>query len=194
MPYVTIYGRAPIKSQLNQYIRGVRRMAGKGMGQDPTAGGTYDDSSTGFTDPTLALSTTLPTTDLSDLGVNFNAVANSPTTSASSSLAPTDLPASLQTAFNNAYSTATSPASGGGFNIASFINSLSGAAAAAAKVYVSTESPYLIPGTNTLYNPATGSILGAGLSSTDMSSLLLYGGLALGAYLLITLVEGAAKK
>jgi hypothetical protein len=38
-----------------QYIRGVRRMAGKGMGQDPTAGGTYDDSSTGFTDPTLAL-------------------------------------------------------------------------------------------------------------------------------------------
>ena len=61
-------------------------------------------------------------------------------------------------------------------------------------MYVSTESPYLIPGTNTLYNPATGSILGAGLSSTDMSSLLLYGGLALGAYLLITLVEGAAKK
>src|SRR5208337_525950 len=137
MAYVTIRGRAPNRMQLSQYARFVRGMSGLGMGQDGT-----DLSSlpVGGMSPTETSLIGLPTVSgsdiLSSLGINI------------SGLDPT--------AVSTAVSSASAPSSGGGFNLSSFLNSLTGSAASAAKLYQTLQVPSLVAGTNAIYNPATG--------------------------------------
>jgi hypothetical protein len=189
MRYVSV--AAPLnKAQLNRYVRAVRS-AGRGMGQNgdgdfggETGGDGDFGGETGA--PVLPQTPILSTTDLSQL--------------------PTGLPSSSVTTISdqnplsvfsselaNASAAATSPAAGGGFNLTAFMNALAGGAAAGAKVYQSTQSPSLIPGTNAIYNPATGQILNAANLTSLTSSLtsalptiLIFGGIGLVAFFVIS--------
>ncbi len=61
-------------------------------------------------------------------------------------------------------------------DIASITSALANAANAATQAYKNTQSPSLISGTNLVYNPATGGILGAsptGVAASQISSSLL---------------------
>jgi len=105
-------------------------------------------------------------------------------------------------AVSSAAAAAAAPASGGGFNITNFLNALTGSAAAGVKVAQAIQGPSLIPGTNAIYNPLTGQYYnpttgqvvnptGAstlGLPTIAPTTLLMYGGLAVGAFLLISML------
>jgi hypothetical protein len=64
-------------------------------------------------------------------------------------------------------SATTSTGSGSGVTPASIAAAIAAAANAATGVYRATSSPSVIPGTNAIYNPATGQITNAGLLSTS---------------------------
>lgn len=185
MPYVSIYGQAPNKFQLGQYARAVRAGAGMGafgMGQDDSDPDTWDLGTSSTPAPTMPVVT--PVSPVTVTSSNPSDYTFAATQAAAESAA-----AGLDTSLGSAWAAATSPTAGGGFNIAAFMNSLTASAGSAVKLYNSTQAPSLIPGTSAIYDPATGQILGGGLTSGSMSSLLLYGGLALGAYLLISMVK-----
>lgn len=174
MPMAVIAVTRGPRGPLANYVQAVRR----GMGQDPTEGGAYPTDTTDYGGDTYL--PTVPTNVLSltpgaDLG----------------STSPTGSPA-----------TASNP-SGSGFNLSSLLNSLTGAATGAEKIYLAGQSPSLVPGTNAIYNAATGqfynpttgqvvnpsgtsSLFPAGLSTANLGPILLYGGLAIGAFLLIS--------
>jgi hypothetical protein len=97
--------------------------------------------------------------------------------------------------------------SSGGTSLSSLLSSITNAAAAGVKLYQVAEGPSLVAGTGAIYNPATGqyynpttgqvvnangtatgSVIGSQITSY-LPTILLYGGLALGAYMLIRLVE-----
>lgn len=80
---------------------------------------------------------------------------------------------------------------------AQVLNSLSGPALTAARVFQQTGSPGLIPGTQLVYNPQTGQILpasgvltSAGQISSTLSSPLILGGIAV----VLILVMSMGKK
>jgi hypothetical protein len=186
MPYVVRSARPPIASQLSQYVRVVKANAVKGMGDDGGDDGFGDDGDTPISvgesgTPVMPIvdpgSYVLPTdvnplssTDLSNLAAQAQAES-----------------AGIGSTISNAYAAATAPSAGGGFNLATFMSALASGATAGAKIYNSTQSPYLIAGTSSLYNPATGQIMGL---PVDTSSLLIYGGLAVGAFVLISMFTG----
>jgi hypothetical protein len=64
-------------------------------------------------------------------------------------------------------STTTSTGSSSGVTPASIAAAIAAAANAATGVYRATSTPSVIPGTNAIYNPATGQITNAGLLSTS---------------------------
>jgi hypothetical protein len=199
VPYVSIYGRRPNKFQIGRYVRAVQAgagmrsgMGGFGMGQDDS-GDDGGNVATGFQLPTTGLVTGIGSEDLTPIGIT----ATSPTTGDATVMTgstPTAPLSSLGTAVQQAYATATSPSSGGGFNIAAFMTALSASAGSAVKLYNSTQAPSLIPGTSSIFNPATGQILGAGLTSGDTSSLITYGGIALLAFVAISIFSSMGKK
>jgi hypothetical protein len=153
------------------------------MGQDGS-GYTYDpDSDSYIVDPSAALPILSPT-DTSILAP-LTDLNNNPSSGLMTGPTPSAPLSSLGTTVQQAYAAATSPSSGGGFNLAAFMNVLAGGAAAGAKIAASTQSPYVIPGTSSIYNPATGQIMGL---PADTSSLLLYGGVAIGAFVLISML------
>jgi hypothetical protein len=97
----------------------------------------------------------------------------------------------------------------GSLNLSQLVNSVSAAAANAGKLYNSLQTPALIAGTNAIYNAATGQYYnpttgqvvnanGTGVVGTlDLSSIsaylpsiMLFGGLAVGAFLLIRMTGG----
>lgn len=101
----------------------------------------------------------------------------------------------------------TTTPSSTGTSLSSLLSSITNAAAAGVKLYQVAEGPSLVAGTNAIYNPATGqyynpttgqvvnpngtstgSVIGSELTNY-LPTILLYGGLALGAYMLIRLVE-----
>ena len=185
MPYVVRSARPPIASQLSQYIRVVKANAVKGMGQDdggddgfgddtPISVGESQSPVMPIVDPGSYVPPTdvnpLSSTDLSNLAAQAQAES-----------------AGIGSTISNAYAAATAPSAGGGFNLSTFMSALASGAAAGAKIYNSTQSPYLIAGTSSLYNPATGQIMGL---PVDTSSLLIYGGLAVGAFVLISMFTG----
>jgi hypothetical protein len=159
MPMAVIAVRQGPRGPLANYVQAVRKgMAGRGMGQD-------DDGST-FDIDTVTVPTNIQSlTPGADLG----------------SLPSTGSPA-----------TASNPA--GSFNLGNFLTGLTSDAAGAAKIYNSLQTPSLIPGTNAIYNAATGQVVNPGGTSTlgiptdltqYMPQILLFGGLALGAMLLL---------
>jgi len=96
--------------------------------------------------------------------------------------------------------------SSSGFNLTNLFNSLTQAAVAGQKIYLTSQQPGLVPGTNAIYNPATGqyynpttgqvvnapgapgttsSLFPAGLSTANLGPILLFGGLGIGALVLI---------
>lgn len=180
MPMAVIAVRQTPRGPLANYVQAVRRgMAGRGMGQDDS--GYTIDPDTGEYVPTT-------TFNIGDLGVPTNVASITPVLG---STAPTGSPA---TASNS---------TGSGFNLSAILNSLTGAAAGAEKIYLAGQSPSLVPGTNAIYNAATGqfynpttgqvvnpsgtsSLFPAGLSTANLGPILLYGGLAVGAFLLIS--------
>jgi hypothetical protein len=89
------------------------------------------------------------------------------------------------------------------FNWTALMNSITGAAKVGSQIYLQNQTPSLIPGTQAIYNKATGQYynpttgqvvnpIGSALSSIPFSSnmgpILLYGGLALGAVLLFSAI------
>ena len=184
MAYVSVAGR-PNKAQLSQYVRTVRGMAGLGMGQD---GGdiTVVDPVTGDT------TVVTPTTSGSAFPIDTSAPI--PGSYNITGVDPTAVP--------GAVAAASSPAAGGGFNLTSFLNSLSGSASSALKLYQSAQGPSLVPGTNAIFNPVTGQYynpttgqvvnpVGASLASIPFSgsgSMLLIGGLVIGGVVLISML------
>lgn len=171
MPMAVIAVTRGPRGPLANYVQAVRR----GMGQDPTEGGSYPIDTTDTYVPVDIPTNILDLTPGANLG----------------STSPTGSPA-----------TASNP-SGSGFNLSSLLNSLTGAAAGAEKIYLAGQSPSLVPGTNAIYNAATGqfynpttgqvvnpsgtsSLFPAGLSTANLGPILLYGGLAVGAFLLIS--------
>lgn len=120
---------------------------------------------------------------------------------------PTPTPSQLNQPI---YPVSTSTPSSNGLNLASLFQSITNAAVAGQKIYLSTQTPSLIPGTNAIYNPATGqyynpttgqvvnapgtigstsSLFPAGLSTANLGPILLFGGLALGAVFLIGAIK-----
>jgi hypothetical protein len=211
MAYVSIQGRTPNKFQLSRYARTVRKAAGMGQ-TDNTV--TSDDG--GFVNtqlPIIALGDQSPFSGIGVTATSPTPVPTSTSTPSTPTLSGSDFLSSLginisgvdPTALPGAVSAASSPSSGGGFNLSSFLNSLTGDAAAATKIYQQLQGPSLVAGTNAIYNPATGQyynpttgqvVEASGLSTANFSQLsamlptiMLYGGLALGAYLLIRMVE-----
>jgi hypothetical protein len=185
--------RQPIASQLNHYVRAVRRGAiGRGMGQDDSGDSYGDDGTVSPSVPSIGESTTPVFLDVPTGPDTYTAPFSSSDIATLQSQAAA-LSTGIGSSISTAYNAATAPSAGGGFNLATFISSLSGAAVAGAKVYNSTQPPSLIPGTSAIYNPATGQILGAGLTSADTTTLITYGGLALAAFLAITLFSNMGK-
>jgi hypothetical protein len=107
------------------------------------------------------------------------------------------------------YPVSTSTPSSSGFNLANLFSSITNAAIAGQKIYLTAQGPSLVPGTNAIYNPATGqyynpttgqvvnapgvvggssTLFPAGLSTANLGPILLFGGLALGAVFLISAV------
>ena len=133
MAYVTIRGRAPNRMQLSQYARFVRGMSGLGMGQDGTDLSSLPVGGMSPTDTSLiGLAPPSGSDVLGSLGINI------------SGLDPTAVP--------GAVAAASAPSSGGGFNLSTFLNSLTGSAASAAKLYQQLQGPSLVAGTNAIYN------------------------------------------
>ena len=200
MPYVSIRGRAPNQMQLSRYVKVVRGMAGMGMGQDDSDFGDGGDVPivTPYTPPPFSSS------DISNL--QSEAATASANIGASGQQLLSDLGIDISgvdpTVVPGAIAAASSPSSGGGFNLSSFLNSLTGAAASSAKLYQSLQTPALIAGTNAIYNPATGQYYNPttgqvvnpggtstlGLPNIDPTTLLLYGGLAVGAVFLLSML------
>lgn len=164
MPYVAKRRQQAIDIPfMRAYARKVR-----GMGAD-----TFDTSELG--DLTSTLEPTIPTS-IDSVGGNLANLTPVPTTTPSS----------------------------GGFNLTSLFNALTSAAVAGQKIYLGTQQPSLVPGTQAIYNPATGQYYnpstgqvvnpqGAALASIPFSSngsLLLVGGLAIGAVVLISMLGG----
>lgn len=164
MSMAVIAVRQTPRGPLANYVQAVRR----GMGQDDSSGDTY-----------------LPPVD-----VPVNVLALTPGADLGSTVS------------SGSPATASNP-TGSGFNLSSLLNSLTGAAAGAEKIYLAGQSPSLVPGTNAIYNAATGqfynpttgqvvnptgtsSLFPAGISTANLGPILLYGGLALGAFLLIS--------
>ena len=211
MPYVSIRGGSINKFQLNRYARAVRAGAGMGQADDGTTGNDAPLGGTGFEQTNLPIITLGDNSPFSGIGVT----ATSPTTGA-----PTSSPSSSdQTLLNSlgsdisswftpsanvpgAVASASAPSSGGGFNLSSFLNSITGSAAGAAKLYQTLQGPSLVAGTNAIYNPATGQYYNPttgqvvnpggtstlGLPNIDPTTLLLYGGLAVGAVFLLSML------
>lgn len=179
--------------QLSRYVRVVRGMAGLGMGQD-------DD---GFGDEPIVLGESAsPVEILQPSGPTTYTVpfSSSDITNLQDQAAAES--AGIGGTLQAAYAAATSPSAGGGFNLSTFLSSLTGSAASAAKLYQTLQGPSLIPGTNAIYNPATGQyynpttgqvvnpsgVSTLGLPSIDPNSLLLYGGLTVGAIFLLSML------
>lgn len=175
------------RGPLANYVQAVRRSAVKGMGQDDTA---IEDPSTGIYYDSSGAVVPQPVITPISSGLSYDPLSGSFSTSSGSTLA-TGSPA-----------TASNP-TGSGFNLSSLLNSLTGAAAGAEKIYLAGQTPSLVPGTNAIYNAATGqfynpttgqvvnpsgtsSLFPAGISTANLGPILLYGGLALGAFLLIS--------
>ena len=182
MPYV----KKPQSPLLRQFLLQKPR----GMGQ------------MGQTDGTV-YSPTIDTSTIDTSGLNL------------SSITPTDL------SFLN--EPVSSPSSGGGvttpvstttpsstgLNLSNLLSTITNAAVAGQKIYLSSQAPSLVPGTNAIYNaatgqyynPTTGHVVNANgtgvVGMPDLSSIsaylptiMLYGGLALGAFLLIRMTGG----
>ncbi len=91
----------------------------------------------------------------------------------------------------NIYGTPPFAPSGGGFNITDFLKTLTGGAIAGAQIYKTTQNPSVIPGSNLVYDPATGRMIpasgvgvyspigSAGLGGVSPLMLILVGGLLL---------------
>lgn len=157
-----------------------------GMGDlcDDGEGGYYDCGTPVVTQPVATLPVGPSTTDL--LNLSLPPVNPLPAT-------PTPV--------------STTTPSSSGFNLTNLFNSLTGAAVAGQKIYLSSQAPGLVPGTNAIYNPATGqyynpttgqvvnapgipgSLFPSGLSTSNMGPILLFGGLAIGAFLLIGAIK-----
>ena len=186
MPMAVIQVRRGPRGPLANYVQAVKKgMAGRGMGQDSTD--TIVDPTTGIT---------------YDLSGNVVSAPLTPTNilAASTNLGGTPLPISGSTPPTGSPATASN--SSGSFNLGNFLTGLTSDAASAAKIYNSLQTPSLIPGTNAIYNaatgqyynPTTGQVVNPGGTSTlgiptdltqYMPQILLYGGLALGALLLL---------
>lgn len=97
------------------------------------------------------------------------------------------------------------------FNWTGLLNSITGAAQVGNKIYLSTQTPSLVPGTNAIYNASTGqyynpttgqvvnapgtpgttsTLFPAGISTANMGSWLLYGGLAIAGILAVKMMSG----
>lgn len=173
------------RGPLANYVQAVRKgMSGRGMGQDDSG---FDDTSV----PTNIMQLT-PGADLSSIGSTFFGDLSGGISSFDSSITGGSTPATGSPA-------TASNASG---SVSSFLTGLTADAASAAKIFNSLQTPALIPGTNAIYNAATGQYYnpttgqvvnpnGSGTLGlpTDLSSalpqILLFGGLALGAMVLL---------
>jgi hypothetical protein len=152
------------------------------LGQDPTAGGTYTTDSAIYSPIDTSTYTTLLNTaqpsgsltssDLSDLGLQtyssldpslVSTLNNLPTTSP---VPVSMLPSSSQLATIAAQGTST------GLSAAQIANIFNSAASAGVNIFKATSSPYQIPGTSLVYNPATGQIASStGLTPTGLATV-----------------------
>jgi hypothetical protein len=173
------------RGPLANYVQAVRNGMGmRGLGQADT----YDPDSDSFI-PTVSTPITSPvsTPIFGDLSGGV-----------SSSIFSLEGGSSPSTG-----SPATASNSSGSFNLSQLLSGLTGDAASAAKIYQSLQTPSLIPGTNAIYNAATGQYYNpttgqvvnpSGISTlgvpTDISAalpqLLLFGGLAVGAMVILS--------
>lgn len=155
----------------------ISRFQLRGLGQDDS-----DTETIGDSDITIGNDADiLPT--LNTLQSNFNSLIQSDNTAAQTVAGLT--PAQLSAALGANASGAMTPA-----QLASIISS---SGAAASSILKSTQSPYVIPGTSVVYNPATGqmsSSTGLSAASTEITSMLPIILLAVGAMIILPMLGG----
>jgi hypothetical protein len=138
-----------------------------GLGDD--GGADVGDTSTGIYTSTPGLPTDLSTLTLPDL---TSLPTATPTLDSSiyGSLSPSQLVSVLSSIPGSTAS--PNPGSSSGITAGQIAAIFSGVSNSALNVYRATSSPSLIPGTNSIYNPATGQILGASLTGSEISSTI----------------------
>ena len=116
--------------------------------------------------------------------------------------------ADLNTLNLNAVPLSTVTPSSSGFNLTNLFNSITNAAVAGQKIYLSSQMPSLVPGTQAVYNPGTGqyynpttgqvvnapgtpgttsTLFPAGLSTANYGPILMIGGLLIGGVVLLSM-------
>jgi hypothetical protein len=142
-----------------------------------------------------------------DTGAVLSAVTPQPVLTPITDTDTSSLPITYDTGTTSLNPVSSVAPSSSATTLSSLLSSITNAAAAGVKLYQVAEGPSLVPGTSAIYNPATGqyynpttgqvvnangtatgSVIGSELT-TYLPTILLYGGLALGAYMLIRMVE-----
>jgi hypothetical protein len=190
--------------------RGFDGLGYVGLGQDDGSSdfsGPIDPSGGGFVGPTLPdlsipstpldLSNSPPLTlPIDESGTPFGTCVGAGCGSETGIVAsPTDVPlppTAVSSPTPNQLGRAISQGTGSGLTAAQIATLVGNAANAGVKIMNATSAPYAIPGTNLVYNPATGQIVPTGTSlstpfgtATLGSSGLLIGGLAVVAVLIV---------